>query len=348
MEAGIPVLVRLRAPHAVVVSGYLRNPTGPDEVIINDPWVGKYVAPATLVTRARAWWSLADQPDGVQHRAARPRSDEPSLREDSDGDGLVDFDEPRFGTHVRLADSDQDGLDDKTDIRASVMDGNYGYAFGGPGRDVDGDGKAMELDPDSDGGGCLDGLEDHNRNGHYDLDNTWPEQYNFEKSDDACYTGTFELVLEMKNVNEDGDVIHQRHRSFGQGSIAKDERGRLTGTAQLTASIWGLAQNPLCPGDYRYDFEWSADLAGEVHRMGENRVVDVKATPERGPDFLFNWNTSCPGEPGRFEGVPWPGWTATFERWQDEVEQRNDIPMPHDPSIIEFYQRWTMRRVGEP
>ena len=50
------------------------------------------------------------------------------------------------------------------------------------GRDFDADGKATELDPDSDDGGCVDGVEDENRDGHLTGRETW----NFQDEDDAC------------------------------------------------------------------------------------------------------------------------------------------------------------------
>jgi hypothetical protein len=50
------------------------------------------------------------------------------------------------------------------------------------GRDFDRDGLPMELDEDSDGGGCRDGLEDRNLNGARD----GSETDNFDKDDDDC------------------------------------------------------------------------------------------------------------------------------------------------------------------
>ena len=75
-----------------------------------------------------------------------------------------DFDETRrFHTNPGDPDTDQDGVKDKADIRASVFDSKHGYALGHPeGRDFDGDGQPMELDQDADGGGCFDGQEDGN------------------------------------------------------------------------------------------------------------------------------------------------------------------------------------------
>ncbi|MEX1258043.1 MAG: hypothetical protein WEG36_10525 [Gemmatimonadota bacterium] len=129
------------------------------------------------------------------------RSDEAEVDSDSDGDGVVDFDEiHRFRTDASTADSDGDGIGDKEEIRASVWDPQNGYhrsveqltPTGSPddaaaramlgGRDFDRDGVAMELDVDSDGGGCRDGAEDENFNGLRDGN----ERYNFDGGDDDC------------------------------------------------------------------------------------------------------------------------------------------------------------------
>jgi len=131
------------------------------------------------------------------------RSDEPEVSADTDGDGVVDFDETqRFGTNPSHPDSDGDGVRDKDEIRASVWDPQNGYHRGvaalaptadpeytAPnvelrGRDFDRDSLAMELDADSDGGGCRDGAEDSDRNG---LRNAG-ETYNFDAGDDDCET----------------------------------------------------------------------------------------------------------------------------------------------------------------
>lgn len=131
-------------------------------------------------------------------------NDEPEIDQDGDGDGVVDFDESRrFSTDPANPDSDDDGVPDKAEIRASVWDAAHGYhrnvtrfspnasdwaveagaaAANLAGRDFDRDGVPMELDPDSDAGGCRDGREDENLNGRRDADET----HNFDESDDDC------------------------------------------------------------------------------------------------------------------------------------------------------------------
>ena len=99
------------------------------------------------------------------------RHQEESVTTDSDGDGVVDFDETeRFGTNPSSDDGDQDLLRDKQDIITGVFDPSTAMprpreAFG---RDYDSDEIPTERDKDSDEGGCPDGVEDMNGNGHRD------------------------------------------------------------------------------------------------------------------------------------------------------------------------------------
>ena len=96
---------------------------------------------------------------------------------------MVDFDETeQFGTNPNSDDSDQDLLRDKQDIITGVFDPQYGYATTGSeaGRDFDSDGTPTERDKDSDSGGCPDGVEDTNGNGHLDPG----ERSNFNVDDD--------------------------------------------------------------------------------------------------------------------------------------------------------------------
>ena len=165
--------------------------------------------------------------------------DEPDIWIDSDGDGIVDFDEDyRFGTLKDNNDSDGDGVPDKNDMREYLFDAagtygppnfyqqmlldlesdypvmvdtddppdnvpdtiavtmhlnathpifphiNYDLNTGAPVQwtdnwplinkikdraDFDNDGLRKELDPDNDGDGLLDGQEDTNYNGIFEI-----------------------------------------------------------------------------------------------------------------------------------------------------------------------------------
>jgi hypothetical protein len=104
------------------------------------------------------------------------RSDEPTIWMDSDGDGIVDFDEiNRFHTDPLNPDTDGDGIDDKTEIRSYtfLIDDSFD-SLDVRKPDADGDGLRAELDPDSDNDGFADGLEDLNHNGKIDPGETDP------------------------------------------------------------------------------------------------------------------------------------------------------------------------------
>lgn len=110
------------------------------------------------------------------------RNSDERIHTDSDGDGLMDFDEiERFGTDPDNPDSDGDGIDDKTEIfsytiRDTIVDkdstswkiGLSKLTFA----DIDGDGLRAEMDFDSDGGGISDGSEDINKNGILEIGET--------------------------------------------------------------------------------------------------------------------------------------------------------------------------------
>ncbi|WP_173475430.1 hypothetical protein [Fibrobacter succinogenes] len=99
------------------------------------------------------------------------------IHKDSDGDGLMDYDELyRFGTDSTKYDSDGDSISDKIEIMSyTILESLYGDSskvskgvdalqFA----DVDKDNYRAEHDLDSDGGGVSDGKEDLNFNGMQD------------------------------------------------------------------------------------------------------------------------------------------------------------------------------------
>jgi len=91
----------------------------------------------------------------------------PDTMDDSDGDGIVDFDERyRFGTSVSNPDSDYDSVTEKLDIREYLFDNDGNYRHLNP--DIDRDGLRKELDWDNDNGGSPDGCEDYNHNGKWE------------------------------------------------------------------------------------------------------------------------------------------------------------------------------------
>ena len=125
----------------------------------------------------------------------------PEVHADSDSDGVMDFDELyRFESDYRLKDTDNDSIDDKTEIhsyviREKVVNDNAGSGTNiysnnplvrvkGSGIvqetlvDIDKDGKRAENDDDSDDDGMKDGDEDLNHNGIFDTGETDPYHRN--------------------------------------------------------------------------------------------------------------------------------------------------------------------------
>ena len=201
IDAGRPV-AGSNTHHGFVVTGYAVG-NGHRILSLNDPAVGRYLQDLDAARVSSTQLSLWLMPE---HASARQQ--ERSVTTDSDGDGVVDFDETeRFKTNPNDPDSDGDKVRDKQDIASGIFDATYGYSRdpqpGGPGRDFDSDGIPTERDPDSDSGGCLDGEEDKNADGHRSTRETW----NFDPDDDACHdlVGTITWTLHR---TEDGKTSH--------------------------------------------------------------------------------------------------------------------------------------------
>lgn len=178
--------------HVVVIDGYTENTDAAvQDLHIVDPWTAsedQTVDYGTYDVR------LAHAPPAD----ATARSDEAGVSTDSDGDGIVDFDETqRFGSLSANEDSDGDGIHDKTEVRAYVF-GNSPYK----GPDVDGDGARSEMDTDSDDGGILDGDEDVNADGNVDADEIDP----FYALDDVTNADVV-LVLDRSGSMESAGYI---------------------------------------------------------------------------------------------------------------------------------------------
>lgn len=148
----------------------------------------------------------------VPKNVTNPRMSDVRVHVDSDGDGIVDFDEiERFHTNPYNKDSDGDGIEDKVEVfsytirepfekpveiplpngfsyTVTLRLGDYDYEddpFGPIYRyevvaDIDGDGVRAELDVDSDhpnNDGLWDGAEDLNHNGYVDNGETDPYKF---------------------------------------------------------------------------------------------------------------------------------------------------------------------------
>jgi len=204
-------VIRSFSGHAVVIEGYVIVQAGTpldmkEYIRVFDPWFNPGYGAITwreYFQSTAAWYHFP--PDtGIPTRV-----DEPGVTADSDGDGLVDFDEiNRFNTDPNNDDSDFDEVTDKNDIK--------GYCFNDDGsyfrreRDIDGDGAAKELDPDNDNTNDVsahDGCEDTNKDG---LFQSGTETHPFYGDDDytvvnpECMRGT--LTRETHAFRHDAEV----------------------------------------------------------------------------------------------------------------------------------------------
>ena len=281
IDQGRPVVATTNA-HAFVVIGYGRNADGSFAYLtINDPAAGRYDFGPGLNAGPSGdfldtFFLMPPTPDAL--------SDEPELAKDSDGDGVNDFDETkRFHTNPNAKDSDQDGVNDKQEISASVFDPKHGYSTGAAhdGRDFDHDGLAMELDPDSDNGGCQDGKEDLDGNGKFD---SKTETYNFDPGDDACAGGTYHSHLDTVRTDF-GDGVYSVSIDLAATfsfSVAND--GQLTGTASVIYWIEGRGVGASsCPlvEQPRATVSWTGQVTGAI----TDGYIGFHVTPERGPKF---------------------------------------------------------------
>jgi hypothetical protein len=122
--------------------------------------------------------------------------------DDSDGDGVSDFDERnRFSTIYNDVDTDSDLVQDLPDIREYVFSAAGVYSLRNA--DVDGDGARKELDPDSDYGsndGTIDGCEDSDHDGRYEAN--LGETNNFSPVDDKI----LQIQLTWPQLGSDVDL----------------------------------------------------------------------------------------------------------------------------------------------
>ena len=113
IDQGRPILATIPG-HAFVVTGYREG--GAHKIIaINDPWWGSYEADVDVVNWAK---HFLISPDSI------PVLQEPEIGMNSDGDGIVDFDETaRFGTSPNdRRTRRKTTCQDKKDIRGSIFD----------------------------------------------------------------------------------------------------------------------------------------------------------------------------------------------------------------------------------
>lgn len=176
LDAGRPLMSRWtkNADHMRVIDAYFIPSTGPHTgekwIRVLDPLAGGPQwrrfdnEDVDWEERLEGLWKCPPIGSAVNHR-----HDEPEVWLDSDGDGIVDFDEiRRFQTDHESDDSDGDGVPDKVEILSYVFyfpDVLIPTPDGATVADIDAQGDRKEVDEDNDDDGCSDGFEDTDKNG---------------------------------------------------------------------------------------------------------------------------------------------------------------------------------------
>jgi len=205
--------------------------------------------------------------------------------DDSDGDGICDFDErTRFGglrRHLDPSNPDSDGdlVPDKVDMRGHVFDdaGNYSRRPS----DYDWDFNRKEVDPDNDNfwdTGSIDGCEDANQNGKLDPG----ESSNFSASDENICASPIVTITNPSSgstvddcvISLEGDVTSSTPLSSTSALVMA---GSLSNVFDLAASgsapSYSFSQDvPLFSGD-----NWVVVNATNAFGSGSD-FVDVNCT----------------------------------------------------------------------
>jgi hypothetical protein len=259
--------------HTTAVDGYalLRFTDSPSGVAMEeqfirvlDPWIHDHISWISTLTVA------PDTTVTFPPTSGRPnRCDEPEIGRDQDNDSLNDFDESRrLHTDPNNVDTDEDRLRDDDDMRGylfNLEDGSYNLRE----RDIDGDGRPKELDPDNDhrnDDGVTDGCEDADRNGFFDPGGR--ETDNFNSGDDGnvmnprCTSGFIrlegtasmggfpggdvrvqeEVIIEQGHPWDSDQFVHQHTWEMSGGGISIPVPGRGNITGSSSGSGRGMAR----------------------------------------------------------------------------------------------------------
>lgn len=182
IDASRPIM-RFFNGHQTVIGGYRVLGDGTQQIRLFDPWSG-------------TTWENYDSVDITCYyappaSAPNVRSDEPGIWTDADGDGIMDWDEQnRFHTMPTYADSDDDWVPDKADLREYVFDTAGVYNLRSA--DHDGDGVRKELDFNNDNDSAVDGCEDTDRDGKYEP--ATGETDNFNAASHRACTPIFDIL----------------------------------------------------------------------------------------------------------------------------------------------------------
>ena len=271
INAGRPIAAA-NSHHGFVITGY-KVVGGRRLMIVNDPWRGSYESNIDRAVLPAADFNFWRMPEG---HTPVGRTQEPGVTADSDADGVVDFDETeRFKTDPYAKDSDGDKLPDKQDIITGVFDTKHGYARSptpeNDGRDYDFDGIPTELDPDSDRGGCRDGEEDKNLDGHRAERETW----NFDTQDDGAscggwrgtITSTWTYAGTIREGSLSATVLFEPDPTYPEDFIVTDGSATWseTGSDALCTIDGSGTYSLVVPGD---------DAKDPLSRKGQLRIWD--------------------------------------------------------------------------
>ena len=224
IDANRPIMFR-RPGHMMVMDGY-KVVDGEEYIHVLDP---------DQPPDFERWQEYDSQNiDGywVGPASGTGRKDEASVSTDSDGDGIMDFDETvRFGLDPYDADTDDDWVPDKRDMREYVFDsvGNFSTRNS----DMDGDGLRKEVDPDNDNDGSPDGCEDTDYDGIFDAGET----DNFDSASSQACVPLFDILYPLKVEPENAGDPSAPDKILVQVSTAAPAGG----TASFTASDFSVA-----------------------------------------------------------------------------------------------------------
>jgi hypothetical protein len=178
-------IMRFHGGHQTVIGGYRTLSGGTQQIRLFDPWSG--TTWENYNTLNITCYYVPPVPASV----TSVRSDEPGIWTDADGDGIMDWDEQnRFHTMASDADSDDDWVLDKQDLREYVFNAAGSYNLRSA--DFDADGQRKEVDADNDNDGAVDGCEDTDRDGKYEPASGETDNFN-AASHQAC-TPVFDIL----------------------------------------------------------------------------------------------------------------------------------------------------------
>jgi hypothetical protein len=231
IDASRPIM-RFFSGHQTVIGGYRTLGDGTQQIRLFDPWSG--TTWENYNTLSITCYYVPPVPASV----TSPRSDEPGIWTDADGDGVMDWDEQnRFHTMATYADSDDDWVRDKQDVREYVFDASGTYSLRTA--DYDLDGKRKELDADNDNDAAVDGCEDTDRDGKYEAASG--ETNNFNAASHQACTPVFDILQPTETNPVNAGAYNSPDKILVQVKTATPPSSPVVYTASdFTVRIGGL------------------------------------------------------------------------------------------------------------